>query len=44
LNLVNVIISDITELREKGKYMAYGGLSWAIGVNIGVRESLSLKA
>lgn len=36
LNLVNVIVSDITEPRERGKYMAYNGLSWAIGVNIGV--------
>jgi MFS family permease len=34
LNLVNVIVSNITDLRERGKYMAFNGLSWAIGVNI----------
>jgi MFS family permease len=36
LNLVNLIMSDITEMRERGKYMAFNGLLWAIGVNIGV--------
>lgn len=36
LNLVSVIISDITEMRERGLYLSLGGLSWAIGTNIAI--------
>ncbi len=36
LTLTSVIISDITTLRERPKYMAMGAFAWALGTNIGV--------
>lgn len=36
LTLVTVIISDITTLRERPKYLAMGAFAWALGTNIGV--------
>lgn len=41
LNLVYVIISDITTMRERGKYLAFAALSWGLGVSGGV--SLTLR-
>lgn len=37
LTLTTVIISDITTLRERPKYLALGAFAWALGTNIGVR-------
>lgn len=36
LTLTTVIISDITTLRERPKYLAMGAFAWALGTNIGV--------
>lgn len=36
LTLTTVIISDITTLRERPKYLALGAFAWALGTNIGV--------
>lgn len=38
LNLVSVIVSDMTTLRERGFYMAATGLAWAVGTIGGVRK------
>jgi MFS family permease len=37
LTLATVIISDITTLRERPKFLAMGAFAWALGTNIGVR-------
>jgi MFS family permease len=42
LTLVTIIISDITTLRERPKYLAMGAFAWALGTNIGVRSWLEL--
>jgi MFS family permease len=36
LSLASVIISDITTLRERPKFLAIGAFAWALGTNIGV--------
>ena len=36
LTLATVIISDITTLRERPKFLAMGAFAWALGTNIGV--------
>ncbi|TVY19679.1 Efflux pump FUS6 [Lachnellula arida] len=36
LTLTTVIISDITTLRERPKFLAMGAFVWALGTNIGV--------
>jgi MFS family permease len=36
LSLAFVIISDITTLRERPKFLAMGAFAWALGTNIGV--------
>ncbi|TVY35697.1 Efflux pump [Lachnellula occidentalis] len=36
LTLTTVIISDITTLRERPKFLAMGAFAWALGTNIGV--------
>lgn len=38
LTLSTVIISDITTLRERPKFLAMGAFAWALGTNIGVRR------
>lgn len=43
LNLVSVIVGDMTSLRERGKYMALTGLAWAVGTIAGVRIIISPK-
>jgi MFS family permease len=44
LTLTSVIISDITTLRERPKFLAMGAFAWALGTNIGVRGfQMSLK-
>jgi MFS family permease len=35
-SLASVIISDITTLRERPKFLAMGAFAWALGTNIGV--------
>ena len=37
LALTSVIISDITTLRERPKFLAMAAFAWALGTNIGVR-------
>jgi MFS family permease len=37
LTLASVIISDITTLSERPKYLAIVAFAWALGTNIGVR-------
>jgi MFS family permease len=39
LTLATVIISDITTLRERPKFLAMGAFVWALGTNIGVSTS-----
>ena len=41
LTLATVIISDITTLRERPKFLAMGAFAWALGTNIGVSTSAS---
>lgn len=41
LTLANVIISDITTLRERPIFQSMGALAWALGTNIGVRHPAS---
>ncbi|KAJ4863499.1 major facilitator superfamily domain-containing protein [Trichoderma breve] len=36
LTLTTVILSDITTLRERPKYLSMGAFAWALGTNIGV--------
>jgi MFS family permease len=36
LTLTTVIISDITTLRERPRFLAIGAFAWALGTNIGV--------
>jgi hypothetical protein len=36
LALTTIIISDMTSLRERPKYLAIGAFAWALGTNIGV--------
>jgi len=36
LTLATVIISDITTLRERPKFLSMGAFAWALGTNIGV--------
>jgi MFS family permease len=36
LTLTTVIISDMTTLRERPKFLAMGAFAWALGTNIGV--------
>jgi MFS family permease len=36
LSLVQVIITDIVSMRERGKYTAMTAFAWALGTNIGV--------
>ncbi|PYH90959.1 MFS general substrate transporter [Aspergillus ellipticus CBS 707.79] len=36
LQLVQLIISDITTMSERGMYMAFMSLAWALGTNIGI--------
>jgi MFS family permease len=40
LTLTTVILSDITTLRERPKYLSMGAFAWALGTNIGVRRTL----
>jgi MFS family permease len=35
-SLASVIISDLTTLRERPKFLAMGAFAWALGTNIGV--------
>ena len=35
IQLVQVILSDITTMSERGLYMAFASLAWSVGVNIG---------
>jgi MFS family permease len=44
LNLVSVVISDITSLRERAAYTSLAALAWAIGTNIGVWHSAGITA
>jgi MFS family permease len=37
LTMSTVIISDITTLRERPKFLAMGAFAWALGTNIGVK-------
>lgn len=41
LQLVQVIVSDITTMRERGKYMALVALAWAFGTIAGVRLKIA---
>jgi MFS family permease len=36
LSLASVIISDITTLRDRPKFLVMGAFAWALGTNIGV--------
>lgn len=36
LSLVSVIIADLTSLKERGSYMAFTAMAWAVGVIGGV--------
>jgi MFS family permease len=42
LALASVIISDITTLRERPKFLAMGAFAWALGTNIGVSYTQTL--
>jgi MFS family permease len=42
LALASVIISDITTLRERPKFLAMGAFAWALGTNIGVSYAQTL--
>ena len=39
LSLGSVIMSDITTLRERPKFLAMIAFAWALGTNIGVRDA-----
>jgi hypothetical protein len=39
-NLVSVITSDITTMRERGKYLAFSAMAWGLGVSGGVSQPL----
>lgn len=41
LTLTTVILSDITTLRERPKYLSMGAFAWALGTNIGVGHALA---
>ncbi|KAM7200602.1 MFS general substrate transporter [Rhypophila sp. PSN 637] len=36
IQLVQVILSDISTMSERGLYMAFAALAWSLGVNIGI--------
>jgi MFS family permease len=42
IQLVQVILSDISTMSERGLYMAFAALAWSLGTNIGYDYS-SLK-
>jgi MFS family permease len=42
VQLVQVILSDITTMEERAKYIAMSMAAWAVGTNIGVRTPLTI--